>query len=346
MKLNMTLWYALGGLVTVILSYNALNCIEHESREMAVDNLSIILDGTVDIYTYWVEEQKNACRRVTSNWNVQASAELLFEAYANQDSASLLRELSIFSKLKDMFLTHSGAINIELVTVNGRIISEAQAISEPMYHEGINKYPELFQRAVETNNIVFIPPTKRHNTDSSFVFFLAPLSTIGSEPSCLMSFTLPAEGEFTRIAAAARLGESGETYLTNQRGYLVSESRFVDHLIELGLLDSNSSSVNNILVVENALDTTRTQSRLTKMAESVIRGMDSNSIEGYKDYRGVYVLGAWTWIDSLNCGITTEIDESEALRSYYPTRTIYMLTVAYLLAFAIASVYLNRKRRR
>jgi len=39
--------------------------------------------------------------------------------------------------------------------------------------------------------------------------------------------------------------------------------------------------------------------------------MGSN-VKGYRDYRGVTVVGAWAWDKELGFGITTEIDVSEA----------------------------------
>jgi serine/threonine protein kinase len=41
------------------------------------------------------------------------------------------------------------------------------------------------------------------------------------------------------------------------------------------------------------------------------QGADAN---GYRDYRGVKVVGAWTWLKDFNLGFVTEMDVSEALR--------------------------------
>ena len=41
---------------------------------------------------------------------------------------------------------------------------------------------------------------------------------------------------------------------------------------------------------------------------------------GYRDYRGVPVFGAWLWEEHLGLGITSEIDVAEALSTYYTMR--------------------------
>ena len=56
--------------------------------------------------------------------------------------------------------------------------------------------------------------------------------------------------------------------------------------------------------------------RLTVMAQSATQGETSFNVEGYRDYRGVPVIGAWRWIDDLDMGITSEIDVAEAYGVY------------------------------
>ena len=51
---------------------------------------------------------------------------------------------------------------------------------------------------------------------------------------------------------------------------------------------------------------------LTRMAASAVTGESGSDIDGYPDYRGVPVVGAWTWLSELELGVTTEIDVEEA----------------------------------
>lgn len=47
---------------------------------------------------------------------------------------------------------------------------------------------------------------------------------------------------------------------------------------------------------------------LTKMAASAIAGHDGVDTFGYRDYRGVPVIGAWRWLAGLEVGIAAEMD--------------------------------------
>ncbi|HEY8430080.1 MAG TPA: hypothetical protein VIL20_16980, partial [Sandaracinaceae bacterium] len=63
----------------------------------------------------------------------------------------------------------------------------------------------------------------------------------------------------------------------------------------------------------------RTPTEAPTLAVAAVRrgrtlGMD---LDGYVDYRGVVVVGAWHWIEELGAGVVAEMDLAEAL--YAPT---------------------------
>ena len=47
------------------------------------------------------------------------------------------------------------------------------------------------------------------------------------------------------------------------------------------------------------------------------RGVD---VDGYRDYRGVPVVGAWAWMPQYDFGVATEVDVAEAYRPLYILR--------------------------
>ena len=140
----------------------------------------------------------------------------------------------------------------------------------------------------------------------------------------------------------SRVGESGETYAFDQDAKLLSESRFDDHLREIGLISKGRSGILNIEIRDpggNMVEGYRSEVRrsdqpLTRMAAGAIQlkaGQENQTAQvehsavetdmiGYRDYRGVPVLGAWQWDFELGMGLTTEIDVAEALATYYTMR--------------------------
>lgn len=142
------------------------------------------------------------------------------------------------------------------------------------------------------------------------------------------------------------LGESVETYLIDDHGFMMSPSRFEDQLRDIGLLEDSERSILNIKVTDPGVDMVAggvpelsiDQQPFTVMAGELISGNNGKNAQGYRDYRGVRVLGAWMWDNDHRFGLAAEIDEREALLPFYNTRkvTILVLLVAFSLTFLLA----------
>src|SRR5690606_16280900 len=68
------------------------------------------------------------------------------------------------------------------------------------------------------------------------MFALAPVRDLNFQVVAALGFRIRPEKEFTRILQLGQFGESGETYAINREGLMVSNSRFDESLILLGLL--------------------------------------------------------------------------------------------------------------
>ncbi len=76
---------------------------------------------------------------------------------------------------------------------------------------------------------------------------------------------------------------------------------------------------------------------LTRMAADAIKGKAGNDMNGYRDYRGVPVYGAWLWNNKLGVGIATEIDVKEALGGYRATRWTMIGILGVTLALTVGA---------
>lgn len=105
--------------------------------------------------------------------------------------------------------------------------------------------------------------------------------------------------ELGPILGRAPPGRSGETYAVDPRGFMVTRSRFEAQA-------RRSSS---------ALSVIGTPASWLREKERTLAGTRSGSdVDGYLDYRGVRVVGAWRWLDELGAGVITEMDADEASR--------------------------------
>ncbi len=125
----------------------------------------------------------------------------------------------------------------------------------------------------------------------------------------------------SRILQMVRLGKTGETYIFNQDGLMLTISRFEQQFHELGLIPDvpNTESGSRIylrdpggdLTVGFRSDEPLSSRPLTRMARLCTSGHDGDDLQGYRDYRGVQVVGAWRWLDDLSVGVATEVDVDE-----------------------------------
>jgi tRNA A-37 threonylcarbamoyl transferase component Bud32 len=233
-----------------------------------------------------------------------------------------------------------------------RIVS---ATSQELIGQTVAEYEGFLTRALE-GQIVASPPFPsvvllkdeqgRMRTGVPTMFVCAPVRDANLQVIAALGLRIRPEKEFTRILQLGQFGESGETYAIDKNGLFVSNSRFDDSLIMLGLLP-DSDSVESILTISardpggNLLagyrpDVRRSKLPLTKAADAVVAGEAGIDLEGYRDYRGVPVVGAWQWMPKYNIGIITEVDRAEAFRPLIILQWAFFSMFGLLLASSVA----------
>ncbi|MCA9119985.1 MAG: serine/threonine protein kinase [Planctomycetaceae bacterium] len=137
----------------------------------------------------------------------------------------------------------------------------------------------------------------------------------------LLVHDVDARQQTSRILRMVQMSSSGETYVFNRQGVMLSDSRFTEQLREIGLLPpgGDGGTARVIHLRDPGGDMTKgyrpkeplSTQPLTKMARHATAGEDGVDVDGYRDYRGVRVVGAWKWIKEHDVGLATEIEMSE-----------------------------------
>jgi serine/threonine protein kinase len=199
----------------------------------------------------------------------------------------------------------------------------------------------------------------RQRTGVPTMYVAAPIRDANFQVVAALALRIRPEREFTRILQLGRVGQSGETFAIDKKGNLVSNSRFDDSLILLGLLPDaeNSHSILNLSARDpggNMYEGFRPRVRraelpLTKDAAGAIAGGTGVDVEGYRDYRGVPTVGAWEWLPKYDMGILTEVDHAEAFRpltilQWAFTSLFVLLTLSSVAIFAFTLVVARLQR--
>lgn len=227
----------------------------------------------------------------------------------------------------------------------------------------VGKSTPLFSNALAAKVLkgqtVIVPPLRAlsstGDTQTPFqptMFVVTPVKTSSGEVIAALAFRLRPQDTFTHILNVARFGQSGETYAFNGNGVMISDSRFVDQLSAIGILPDGSGSQSALYVTirnpnGNLLEGFRPTVPvdawpLTRMAADAIAGNGGVDVEGYRDYRGVYVVGAWTWLPRYGLGVATEVDSDEAFRTRTAIRRAFWTVLGLLILSAAGTFVYSR----
>ena len=121
-------------------------------------------------------------------------------------------------------------------------------------------------------------------------------------------------GVLSNLILSNKFGKTGETYLVNRDGFMLTESRFSKHLKKEGIIQKRSALELKLVNPETG--------ELTTGIKQCIAGTNGSDANGYKDYGGIMVLGVWRWLPEYNWGVVTEIDKTEVYGVAYNLNTL------------------------
>ena len=138
------------------------------------------------------------------------------------------------------------------------------------------------------------------------------------------------------LMRSIKLGESGETYLINKQGYMVTESRFLSDLKKEGMVKKRTALVTKLINPETG--------KLTKSVAECLKGYEGYDGDGYIDYRGVKVIGFWSWIPELDWGVIAEIDFDEGYQAVHKLhRDVTTIMIFVTIGMMVLAIFLGQK---
>ena len=333
--------------------------------------LETLLNADVEGLKIWLQLQKsNAVSAAGSEDVVRLCRELI--TVADQEG-SLARNLAASPHSDKLaaemapWLNEHGYQGFIIADRQHRIIAShaPQLLGErdlPGYREFVNQtlcgsptvshpFPSLIVlKDSETGQLAVGMPT---------MYAAAPIQDEKGEIIGVLGLRLQPDIDFTRILRVAKGGGTGETYAFNKEGLMLSESRFDNDLKATALIPDRPDARSILQIVLRdpggnltkgyRPDLQRDQWPLTAPVASAIKGDPGVNVTGYRDYRGVPSVAAWTWLPEYEFGVVTEMDFDEAYATRRVVRNVFwlqfgMLSVAGLAMFLV-TVSLSRLKR-
>jgi len=194
-----------------------------------------------------------------------------------------------------------------------------------------------------------VPLIDRHGhmvDELATMFSSTPIQNEAGQTIAILALRISPDQSFGPIFSRARFGDSGETYAVNGEGVMLSESRFNESLPAIGLLKDAHHADLQVVLRDPGVNLTQGKTPplaseaqpLTRMAASLTQGQSGSDLSGYRNYRGVPVVGAWVWDQELGFGIATEVDAAEAFIELRHTK-ITILVGSFMLMLTISGAW-------
>jgi signal transduction histidine kinase/DNA-binding response OmpR family regulator len=162
-------------------------------------------------------------------------------------------------------------------------------------------------------------------------------------------FYLRPEAVFTDIFGISRFGKSGQTYAFDAKGRMLVRTRFEEMMKQAGMLDPDSTSLLNTIIKDPGGDLINgfqpslklDEQPFTRMAKSALKHESGFDIEGYRDYRGVKVLGVWSWLSEFRFGVASEVNYDEAYSQLFEVKKSFYSIFGFLILAAGGVIWLT-----
>lgn len=268
-------------------------------QDALIQNLEGVGHKQAELIIRWIEERKADAKIVAENPNVPG---VIYKSEGSENFYRLLHHLNSLRDAygyKEIFICDRFG-DLKITTSTGKVITNVAGF-------------EFFQKAVSGITFVstiapsVIPLENEYGKLELGMPTLYITTPVVYEHKVIGAVCLRLDVmEISKLMGSVRLGETGETYLINGDGFMISESKFLKYLKDISLVKQRTTLELQVINPQTK--------RLTKSADECLKGNKGHDGEGYLDYRGVKVLGFWQWIPELEWGIIAEIDVNEGYR--------------------------------
>ncbi len=315
-------------ILILIGAYSAVYIIEHQTRSKIEDSLKSVLEGADRALLIWSKDHKLNALSLANTDQVKSYTKKLLQIKRDKEALIASEPMAELRKFFKNFLQSGQYRGFFIIDANNLNIASSRDSNVAITNLLIEQ-PDILKRLWAGEAVVSriqhsdVPlndehPIQQKNAEET-AFVGAPITNRDGEVIALLTLRFDPQKSLFNLLSQARVGKTGETYAFDYRGLMLTNSRFEQELIEYGLLtDSMTSALHveirdpGINLKENKYKPTPRKLPMTKMAKSATNGINGSDMDGYRDYRGVDVVGVWLWDEELAMGITTEQDKDEA----------------------------------
>ena len=329
---HLWIWPVLGALVLGVVGFWVRNRVEGATRAELASRLQTLLNADIAALRLWFSERQSDARSFAADIRIrEAIVELVHLSTTTDVTEDVLadsepsRTLQLY--LRPLLDAHE-YLDYVVLRPDRRIL--ASTYRGLVWRSAPRSYEIFMGRSLRGEVAISRPfpmeATLSQRAEGPLMFVSAPVRSASGAIVAVLALGMKPEQQFTRIFSVARMGETGEAYAFDHRGIMLTASRFDPELKRRGLIPKapEATAILNLRLVEppdGAPPHSRRrppgsrEPRLTRMAASALMGEAGYDVQGYRNYRGVDVVGAWSWLPDYGMGVATEVGVQEAFRT-------------------------------
>jgi tRNA A-37 threonylcarbamoyl transferase component Bud32 len=352
--LSKNLWAVplLGAVIFALVGLWVRSRVEQTTRAEIASRLQTVLQANINALRLWFTEREYDAKSLASDPRIQSAiAELAALAKDTNSTEAAQAEPAAARTLRLLLqppLQAQDYLEYVVVSPDKRILAATESWMVGMRTP--RPYDLFLNKALEGQLAASRPFARQTNpnqrTEGPTMYVAAPVRSTNHAIIAVLSLRMKPEREFSSIFSVARMGQTGESYAFDRSGLMLTSTRFDPELKTLGLIPpgrENTAILNlKLLDPEEELRAgerpakPRNQLNLTRMAASATMGNNASDVRGYRNYRGVEVVGAWAWLHDYGMGAATEESAAEAFETLYVLRRAFLVLFALLLASGAA----------
>ena len=247
----------------LVISYFAIDKFEELFKQNIEDNLYSKLVSTEESLKFWIREKEEHLKYIVSNKDFLEYSKKQFRAYKNKED---ITKTVYLKNLKEFFLAEE-----DHTTFKGFFIMDKTGINLASgYNSEINKinliklYREDCFNKVLAGNTVLIPSMffpldsdEKTVVNPSSMFFATGIKDEKGGIDMIVAIKFNPADSFSQINQMANYGRSLETISFDDKGRLISKSRFEEELKKIGLLRKNEQSILTLKLKDPGGDLTK-----------------------------------------------------------------------------------------
>jgi serine/threonine protein kinase len=316
-------WPLLALPVVAVAGFWTYSAVAGAMRVKLEESLRTMLASSTASLTQWLQGEGSVAALIAADPRVRADvAELIEVARRTGGDRAALLAAPAQARLREVV----GPVAVQqenagyfIIDPNGLFLS--RPVDARIGERAILTVADAAARALE-GATVFLPPTlKQRFAAVPMAFVMVPLRDDSGRAIAVFGFRVIPQ-RMAEVLNTARLGETGETYAVDADGRMVTESRFGEQVEALGLLPPEAGGrTTAVLDLRDpggelhpgaAAKAPIKSWPFTLAAAELLAGRAGVNADGYRDYRGVPVVGAWRWLPEWDVGVITEIDRADA----------------------------------